>query len=393
VINDPTWPVEWKQISPFLGWQDYMATGQPDLALAFTKQMHDRTMISFMDKREGVLETDQMGRHIVDWMPDTPTSSGERDETVSLGEFTASKHHSVSNGFAAQGMNLLAQMMAAGGRTDNATQFASESTALVNGIQDKMWDAKAGSFCDGICSEVNGSSLVMTNMFFLSFGLIPQAGVDKAWHTVADWGLEKIGDYGAFWYFNALASGYYAPNYNTPASDDGTAVLTALTKCDRYSWCSGLRDDNLTMTRESWHQGTYSHQWGTSPIVGVVWGLMGVHVTSPGWATFTTKPKLGSLNHAEITVPTIRGYINVTAAPGSVEVNVPCNTMASLCLPRSAKDSALTNGKMFTTDTHSLVLDGKVVVATMSGGHMCASEPVSCGKAGAARVLISQLQK
>ena len=27
VIHDPTWPVEWKQITPFLGWQDYMARG------------------------------------------------------------------------------------------------------------------------------------------------------------------------------------------------------------------------------------------------------------------------------------------------------------------------------------------------------------------------------
>jgi hypothetical protein len=34
---------------------------------------------------------------------------------------------------------------------------------------------------------------------------------------------------------------------------DGTALLIALTKCDLSSWCSGLRDDNLTMTRESWH--------------------------------------------------------------------------------------------------------------------------------------------
>ena len=58
----------------------------------------------------------------------------------------------------------------------------------------------------------------------------------------------------AYRYQTALSSGYYAPYYNTP--DDGTAIFTALTKCDRYSWCSGLRDDNLTMTRESWHQGS-----------------------------------------------------------------------------------------------------------------------------------------
>ena len=71
-----------------------------------------------------------IGRHIVDWMPDTPTSSGERDETVMLGEYTASDHESVSNGFAAQGLNLLAQMARAGGRLGNATRFEAESAEL-----------------------------------------------------------------------------------------------------------------------------------------------------------------------------------------------------------------------------------------------------------------------
>ena len=47
-----------------------------------------------------------MGRHIVDWMPD----GSESDETVKRGEFTASKHMSVSNAFAAQGLDLLAQV-------------------------------------------------------------------------------------------------------------------------------------------------------------------------------------------------------------------------------------------------------------------------------------------
>ena len=29
------------------------------------------------------------------------------------------------------------------------------------------------------------------------------------------------------------------------------------------------------MTRESWHDGTYSHEWGASPLAGVAWGLLG----------------------------------------------------------------------------------------------------------------------
>jgi hypothetical protein len=65
VLNAPTWPVEWKQLSPFLGWQDYMNSGQPDLALAFTDIMHERSGISFLEEATGVLKTDKMGSHIV----------------------------------------------------------------------------------------------------------------------------------------------------------------------------------------------------------------------------------------------------------------------------------------------------------------------------------------
>merc|ERR1712147_238611 len=110
------------------------------------------------------------------------------------------------------------------------------------------------------------------------------------------------------------------------------------------------------MTRESWHDGTYSHAWGASPIVGVAWSIMGIHQTAPGFSSFVVKPKLGSLAHASITVPTLRGYINVTASAGALMVQVPCNSFATLCLPRSAFDSA--RGPTFTAST-GLLLDGK----------------------------------
>merc|ERR1711881_106372 len=134
-----------------------------------------------------------MGRHIVDWMPD----GGERDETVARGEFTASKHMSVSNMFGAHGLYLLSEMISASGnRTANATAFANAAASLKKNIISKMWNGTA--YCDGVCSEVGGKSLVMTNMFSLCFGMMPTAYVPGAWRTVADWGLEQIGDYGAF---------------------------------------------------------------------------------------------------------------------------------------------------------------------------------------------------
>jgi Bacterial alpha-L-rhamnosidase C-terminal domain len=190
-----------------------------------------------------------------------------------------------------------------------------------------------------------------------------------------------MGDYGAFYYQLALASGYYAPHYDTP--DDGTAIVTALTKCDQYSWCSGLARDNLTMTRESWHDGTYSHGWGSSAIVGATLGVIGVHQTAPSFAAFTLKSKLGPLTSASATVPTIRGFITVSATPGAVNVTLPCNVAATLCAPRAAADAGL-----FTPLTHALLLDGAEAPAVAAGGHLCLATTVGCGAAGAPRQLV-----
>ena len=310
-----------------------------------------------------------------------PAQGDESDQTVARHEFTASNYMSVTNFFAARGLDILAQMVAPA-RPANASVYAAESAALTAAIRAKMWNGTA--FCDGICDDpkINGASLVMSNMFSLCFGLVPAANIDSVWSTVTSWGLEQMGDYGAFWYQMAVASSYYGGYYDTP--DDGSAMVVALTKCDVYSWCSGLRDDNLTMTRESWHDGTYSHGWGSSAIVGVSWGIAGVHQTAPAFATFLVKPKLGSLTYANLTMPTIRGFITVSATPGAVNVSVPCNSRATLCVPRSAADAGL-----FTPRTHALLLDGDEAPAVASGRHLCLAAAVGCGAAGAPRALVA----
>jgi alpha-L-rhamnosidase len=371
--------VEWKQISAFLAWQDFQATGQADLAFAMEPEIYDRTMIKYRNTTNGLLNTLSMGRHITDWMP----AGSESDQTVQLGEFTASPHMSVSNGFGAQGLALLGEM------TKNTT-YTALAKALSDAITKYMWNGNT-QFCDGICSQVKNHSLVMTNMFFLTFDLISaskQDAIDAAWKTTTDWGIENIGDYGAFWYMSAVAGSYYHGNgkmYATPKSDDGSAMLHALTKCDKDSWCSGLKENNLTMTRESWHDGTYSHQWGTAPIVGVVWGLLGIHQTAPGFSTVTISPKIGNLTSISGKVPSIRGFISVSVPThGTVDLAVPCGVAATVCLPRSAHDPV----GLYTSATHHLTLDGRNVDAVDApSGHLCAEKPIGCATRGSVRRL------
>ena len=98
------------------------------------------------------------------------------------------------------------------------------------------------------------------------------------------------------------------------------------------------------------------------------------------------KPKLASLTHASLIVPTIRGYINVTATSdatrSSLAVSMPCNTLARLCLPRSAHTKTL-----LSTRSMRLMLDGAEVAAELNGGHLCASQPLGCGEGGKPRRL------
>ena len=79
------------------------------------------------------------GSHIVDWMPD----ASESDQTCKRGEFTCSNHASVSNGFAAQGLELLSTMMAAGGRTENAVDFGNKAASLKAAIKKLMWNGRS----------------------------------------------------------------------------------------------------------------------------------------------------------------------------------------------------------------------------------------------------------
>ena len=106
--------------------------------------------------------------------------------------------------------------------------------------------------------------------------------------------------------------------------------------------------------------------------------MQGIHQTAPTFATFVVAPKIGSLTSANITMPTIRGFISVSAKPNAVNVTVPCNTQATLCAPRSSFDAGT-----FTPQTHTLLLDGTEVPAVARGGHLCLGAPVGCGASGA----------
>ena len=363
VLQHPTWPVEWQQMTALLAWGDYWATGSADFTAAYLDTL---TAFTHYDKKDSTGLLNCSGeRNIVDWNP-WPSRSAYHD----------SQHLSVTQFFALKGLRTLALLARAAGRGAAADALAAQAASLEGAIQALLFNASTGLFCDGVCADpkVDNHASTYSSAWALFLGAAATAGPGApaaAFARIASNGLEGYGDYGAFMYLSALAT--YADG------DDGTSIVTALTKGDSTGWVAQMRDFNATMTRESWVDPTctYSHAWGTSPIGAVVNGVMGVTQTAPAWAAFTVKPRLGGVAAAALTLPTLRGPIHVNASAGATAVRAPCGTLALLCAPLPRAGGAV-----------RVLLDGEDVTgrAALSPFHACV-EGVGCGAAGAPRVV------
>ena len=222
-----------------LAWQDYMATGVADLAKAYIDRLLNDTMHQFIDST-GVISNQFIGStvpphtmtgHIIGWDPN-PGSCDPKPDCINASVFHVSDHETPCNAWAVHGLEVLARLAELYGDLRRAAALSKEAGALRANIMRQMFNATAGRFCDGLCSDANSSAgSVYTDFTTMFLGLVPTKALPGVWRSVASHGIENMGAYGAFLYLNALAR-------YPDAGDDGAAILTALTKCDDTSWCA-----------------------------------------------------------------------------------------------------------------------------------------------------------
>jgi alpha-L-rhamnosidase len=371
VFYKPTWPVEWQQMGAILALQDYWATGSTDLASAYFSFLYTNTHYSSDVDSTGLLNT-SYGRHIIDWDP-WPTQE----------EYHQSEHFSVTQFWALAGLRSLQFLATVNGSNSEAATLAAQVALLNSTIYSTMMNETTGLFCDGICLDerVAGFTSTFSSAWALATGAlegVSQSLKSSAWQHVSNHGLNGYGSYGAFMMLSALNA--------FPDGDDGTSTLTALTKCDYQSWCAEMEEMNATMTRESWLDptATYSHPWGTSPIIAIVHGVMGLRQTSASWESFSVEPHLGGIESANITIPTLRGLITVIANATHTAVVIPCGSRATICAKHgysSGGEAALNDGRILTLDDVPIKRE-----STISKGmsYLCVVN-VGCGVSGGFR--------
>jgi alpha-L-rhamnosidase len=218
-----------------------------------------------------------------------------------------------------------------------------------------------GIYIDGL--EPNGAKSTHAsqhaNAYGIAYGIVPPADETAVASYAASLGM-AMGPQTAQELLEALRL--------AGRPDD---LVTRVTDPTTDGWAKILAEGG-TFTWEDWNPSdaegdSMSHGWGSTVLVEIQQGLLGVTPTGPAFATFDVSPPVSGLASASGTVPTPRGPVAVSwswsRAGGtfSLDLTVPANSVATVRLPAAA-------GRDITEGGHSLSGDPGVRAVHMDGG-------------------------
>lgn len=338
VMHHATWPTEWILQSVLIAYNDYLYTGDIRSASHHYEDLKAKLLLplreanGLMSTRTGKQNDTLMRaihfnggalRDIVDW-PHTGgfgmVGNGETDG------FVFTDYNAVVNAYHYQALRDMERMAGVLGRTDDAERFAEYADETYRAYQSLLWDSQRGVYRDGVDTE---HASLHTNMMAMAFGLVPASNRASVMDFIRSRGM-ACSVFGSQFLLDAI--------YNAGDGDYGLALLTS--QSDR-SWYNMIRAGS-TITMEAWDNKykpnqDWNHPWGAVPANIIPRKLMGVEPLVPGWKEFRVRPQIGTLEHASIRVPTIRGEVSLSCAQDensyTLALTVPANALAHVELP------------------------------------------------------------
>lgn len=349
LMENPTWPADWQMHMPLMAWADHMWTGRTDLIAAYYDDLGAKTLLA-LAREDGLIVEDEEKmtpefkesirldrdvRILVDWPPASFTDDnryGERDG------YDMRPVNTVANAFHYRTLVLMKQFAVALGKEDEAAEWSQRAARVKESFQRVFFDPETGRYVDG---EGSSHSALHANMFPLAFDLVPPEHVPGVLDFIESRGM-ACSVYGAQYLLDAL--------YKAGRDDYALELLTATH--DR-SWAHMLYTVGSTITTEAWdnkykENQDWNHAWGAVPANAIPRLLMGIEPLEPGFSRMRIRPQTGTLAHAGITTPTIRGAVELEVVhdngPWKGKVSVPANTTAEFHVPVSDPSLVLEGG-------------------------------------------------
>jgi alpha-L-rhamnosidase len=345
LLQHPTWPTEWKTHSIFMAWADYLQTGNTNLLNRYytTLQANSFTWAATPD---GLMKgfphfPQKTNSDVVDW----PLS--QRDGFLLKSDRSLNWTNSVNNALYYRGLQLMANIAAALGRTSDAAGYTARANQTYAAYNATFWNDATRCYIDGV--GMNHAS-AHANFFPLAFGLVPpgrQTAVVAFLHSriAANHGM-PCSVYGAQYLLEALF-----------AAGDADTALGLMTTNGPCGWLNMIHLGS-TVTTEAWNFTAkpnldWNHAWGAAPGNLIPRFVLGLRPITAGFGQILVQPQLGkTLTYAQGVVPTIRGPVGISAsnAPGSFQLrlNVPGNVTATVMLSTlgATNPVALVDGKL-----------------------------------------------
>ena len=340
LLAKPTWPTEWILYTVEMAWNDYMWTGD-SRALKAGYDILKAHSLDALRKGNGLISTKQgqtpeflagINRtgaisDIVDW-----PHNGFEDDGFVYSDFNAVVNAlyyrtlvrlgRIAEVLAREGAENYAALT--GRYAADAAFFKTEAAETRMAFRDAFFDSARGLVCDGI--GIDHASL-HSNMTAILCGLLNDDEVPAVADYVESRGL-RCSIFGAH---NMLESLY--------AAGRGDAALKLMTNPGLRGWYNGLRL-GTTITLEAWDDSfkpnqDWNHIAGAAPGNAIPFGLMGIRPVEPGFSRVEIRPQIGDLEWAEMTLPTIRGSIQMRVDGNSLSLTVPANMQADIWLPNA----------------------------------------------------------
>ncbi len=336
LLENPTWPTEWRLQSVILAWHDFLWSGDDTSLRHHYATLKGRAMIE-RRTADGLFEgwNDGAPKDIVDW-PAVERDGYDMDVTAKT----------VVTAFHYRALVLLAEIATHLGHDADAAEFTALAAQTRATVNDRLWDDTRGCYVDGLdlaTDRVSPHASIHANFFPLALGLVPPERGARVAAFLKPAGM-ACSVYGAQFLLDALYD-----------AGEGDAALALLTADDARSWLNMVEKVGSTITLEAWDPAfkpnlDWNHAWGAAPANIIPRRLMGIEPLEPGFARFRVKPQTASLVHASITFPTPHGGIQLDlrgteATTWQADLTVPTGTVAEFHLPFPGTPQLNENGK------------------------------------------------
>lgn len=330
---------DFTEMFPDWVWRYYRTTGDRELleqALPVMRNIADYVW-GAVDSRGLVADLPGGSGPYLNGITDWPAPM--RYSTVTTGNV----NRTVVNALGVSTLRTVARAAEALGNTEVRSTYERRADSLTTAMRTHLYDAADGTWADGLDKDGNrlGGTGQHAQSFPVAYGVEAPADHTKTGRKLTELGMRQ----GPMTLRTLLDALRITDRPDTivdvltdPTQDGPAQVLAEGGTFLWEQWTPGCATSSCTGSQVSQSSSeSMSHGWGAGAITGILEGVLGIQVTSPGASTVRIAPADKGLDHASGTQWTERGEVGVdwcrNAHGVDTKVDIPVNVTATVALP------------------------------------------------------------